>query len=164
MAGRARASNRYSLAQRLGAGEHLALEIRVRLILAGVGQIDQHAVAKGHVRHHHLGGGRRHQQLAVDEHGGHERFRIDLRQTEALDELLLIEPLHVGHEGHELIARHRAEAIDRLDEPGSGEADVAAERDHIRRLTKPKLLRDVVHDVGDVPRQQADALLVRTVP
>ena len=157
-----RAVEAVPLAERVGAGQHLLLEVRGAEAAARLREIERHAGAQRSVGDDEPPRRGLGEQGAIDEHRRHERLRVDRRQPEPVDERFFVEPLDLIAEREELGARQVAVTAGQplLDELRGGEADVAAERDHVRHPPQRNLAADLLDDVGDVTLEQAELQLV----
>ena len=70
--------------------EHMGREVGQAGAFRGERELGQQSGPQGHVWHDHDVGGRRQDQMAVHEHRGHERFRLDRREPEPLDERCVV--------------------------------------------------------------------------
>ena len=101
------------------------------------------------------GGGLR-EQRPVDEQRRHQRLGLGRRQPEALDQLVLVEPLDLVAEREEPLAGDLARAAlgVGVEDLRRGEAHVAADRDDVRDPVERDLDADFLDDVRDVAAEQ----------
>ena len=118
---------------------------------ARLGEVEQHAGPQRRVGDDEPAGRVSDSSVAVDQQRRHQRLGLDGRQTEPIDQLLLVQPLDRVAERQERVARHLPHAVAgfALEDLRGGEAHVAADRDHVRDAAERNLEPDLVDDVRD---------------
>ena len=154
-----------AMTQRFGARQHLAFEVVGAEASFRLQHLEQDAAAQRGVRDEDAARGGFGEQRAIDEERRHQRFGFDSRQSEAVHEALIVEPLDLVAEGHEGLPRDRPNALRLavLLNMRGREADVAADGDHLRHAMHRDLEQDFVDDGRDRALQQRD-LNVHPVP
>src|SRR5260221_8857230 len=103
--------------------------------------------------------------MTVDEHRRDAGLGINLRQAESTDEGFLVVSLDFVAECQKSVAGHLPSVrVARFAEPSRSESHIAAERNEAGGIREIEIAADVVNDPGDLSRQQADPLLVGTMP
>ena len=95
-----------AVAERLGAGQHLVLEVLCGDPALRLGDVEQHAGPQRRVRHDQAAAGGFGEQRAIDEQRRQQRFGFDRRQPEPIDQPVLVQPLDLVAEREKLLARH----------------------------------------------------------
>jgi hypothetical protein len=141
---------------RLGAGQHLVLEVGGAQPAAGRREVEQDAGPQRRVGDDEPPRRRFRQQRPVDEQRRHERFRLDRREAETIDQLFLVAALDRVAEREERVARHRLDAVRRLavEDLRRRESHVTADHDHVGDPAERDLAADFVDDVRDRSFQQ----------
>ncbi len=102
------------VAQRFCAGQNLPFKVVGIQSPARRGQIEQETRPQRHVGDNELTGGRLREQGAIHQQAWHERFGLDGRQPEPINQALLVEPLNFIAKRQEGVALQFAHPVVRL--------------------------------------------------